>query len=65
LSRPTDEDQWQGARGRVTDLILKHIPDDAPIDVYICGSPAMVESCLELLEKKGIQEEHIFYDKFE
>jgi Na+-transporting NADH:ubiquinone oxidoreductase subunit F len=65
LSRPSAEDQWQGEKGRVTDLIEKYIPDHAPLDVYICGAPHMVESCVELLTKKGIPEEHIFYDKFE
>ena len=65
LSRATEEDQWQGERGRVTDLINKHVSEKANIDVYICGSPAMVESCVDLLKKKGINEENIFYDKFE
>ncbi len=65
LSRPTEEDQWGGEKGRVTNLIEKYIQENADIDVYICGSPAMVESCIEILETKGISEEHIFYDKFE
>lgn len=65
LSRPTEEDQWEGEKGRVTDLIEKYVPDKAPIEVYICGSPVMVESCDELLKKKGISAEDIFYDKFE
>jgi Na+-transporting NADH:ubiquinone oxidoreductase subunit F len=65
LSRPTEEDQWEGERGRVTDVIDKYIPDNASIEVYICGAPAMVESCEELLKKKGIPQEMVFYDKFE
>jgi len=65
LSRATAEDRWSGEKGRVTHLIEKRIPDGAPVDVYICGSAAMVESCLELLKRKGIPEEHIFFDKFE
>lgn len=65
LSRPEEEDQWEGEKGRVTNLIDKYITENAPVDVYICGSPVMVESCEELLKKKGIPEENIFYDKFE
>jgi Na+-transporting NADH:ubiquinone oxidoreductase subunit F len=65
LSRPTEEDQWDGERGRVTKLMEKHIPEAAPIDAYICGSPAMVQSCVDLLKEKGISEERILYDKFE
>jgi Na+-transporting NADH:ubiquinone oxidoreductase subunit F len=65
LSRTTAEDQWPGEKGRVTDLIQKIIPDYAPIDVYICGAPAMVQSCVDLLTAKGIQTEHIRFDKFD
>lgn len=65
LSRTTEEDRWEGEKGRVTDLIEKYIPENAPLDVYICGSPAMVDSCEEILKKKGIAPENIYYDKFE
>jgi Na+-transporting NADH:ubiquinone oxidoreductase subunit F len=65
LSRTTDEDRWDGERGRVTDLIAKYVPDQAPIDVYICGSPAMVQSSVDLLVQKGIAEDQILFDKFE
>lgn len=65
LSRPTEEDKWEGEIGRVTKLIEKNIPENAPVDVYICGAPAMVDSCTELLAKKGIPEDRIFYDKFD
>jgi Na+-transporting NADH:ubiquinone oxidoreductase subunit F len=65
LSRSTDEDNWQGEKGRVTDLIEKHIPENADIDVYICGAPAMIQSCVDLLKKKGIPEDRIIFDKFE
>jgi len=64
LSRATDKDQWEGGKGRVTDLIEKHIPEKADVDVYMCGSPAVVDSCEELLKKKGIPPERIYYDKF-
>lgn len=65
VSRATEEDNWQGENGRVTDLIKKYIPDNAQIDVYICGIPAMVESCLEILSQKGVPVEQVMFDKFE
>ena len=65
LSRHLDQEPWQGERGRVTNLIEKYIPEEANIDIYICGSPAMVDSCVEILKKKGIPEDRIFFDKFE
>ena len=65
LSRPTEEDQWQGEKGRVTDLIERYISKNSNLDVYICGSPAMVQSCMDLLNEKGISEDRVFFDKFE
>jgi Na+-transporting NADH:ubiquinone oxidoreductase subunit F len=65
LSRHLEQEPWQGERGRVTNLIEKYIPEGAGIDVYICGSPAMVDSCVEILKKKKIPEDRIFFDKFE
>jgi len=65
LSRPTEEDQWEGEKGRVTHLIDKYVSEGTNIDVYICGSPAMVDSSVETLKRKGIPEDRIFFDKFE
>lgn len=65
LSRVQEGEPWKGEKGRVTSLIEKHIPEGAGIDVYICGSPAMVDSCVEILKKKKIPEDRIFFDKFE
>jgi Na+-transporting NADH:ubiquinone oxidoreductase subunit F len=65
LSRVKEADNWKGETGRVTDLIKKYIADNAPADVHICGLPAMVESCVELLIQKGIPADRIVYDKFE
>jgi Na+-transporting NADH:ubiquinone oxidoreductase subunit F len=65
LSRVPEREQWQGEKGRVTNLIDKYISEGASIDVYICGSPAMVDSCVEILKKKKIPEDRIFFDKFE
>ncbi len=65
LSRAEDDKKWEGERGRVTNLIEKIIPDNADLDVYLCGAPPMIESCMDLLVQKGITEEHMFFDKFE
>ncbi len=65
LSRVTKDMNWDGEQGRVTSLIEKTIPDGTDIDAYICGNPAMVESCLSLLAKKSIPQSQIYFDKFE
>ncbi len=65
LSRPTPEMHWTGETGRVTKLIERNVPDNAPLDAHICGAPAMVKACVDLLEKKGIPAGNIAFDKFE
>jgi Na+-transporting NADH:ubiquinone oxidoreductase subunit F len=64
LSRVKEDSGWTGKRGRVTSLIEKYVPEGAKLDVYICGNPEMVESCLEMIKEKGIPEELIYFDKF-
>ena len=64
LSRAAENSQWEGKRGRVTDLIEDLVPEGADYDVYICGNPDMVDSCMDRLLKKGIPEDQIYFDKF-
>lgn len=65
LSRAEDDTSWEGEKGRVTNLIEKFIHDNAEIDVYLCGAPPMIESCMDILIKKGIPEKQMCFDKFE
>jgi len=65
LSRPAPGTQWDGETGRVTKLIEKYVADNAPLDAHLCGAPAMVRACVELLEQKGIPADNIAFDKFE
>ena len=65
LSRPQEEDRWEGERGRVTDVLEKIVRDGTNKEAYLCGNPAMVNSCVELLTTgKGVPQELIFFDKF-
>jgi len=64
LSRVPADSPWKGERGRVTSLIEQKIPEGAGLDVYICGNPDMVDSCLKILKTKGIPENQIYFDKF-
>ena len=64
LSRVGENDKWDGEKGRVTNLIGKYIPENAKLDIYLCGAPAMIDSCMKLLKQKGIPEDHMYFDKF-
>jgi Na+-transporting NADH:ubiquinone oxidoreductase subunit F len=63
LSRPEGK-AWDGERGRVTNVLEKIVTNGENREAYLCGNPAMVESCQDLLKKKGIPEELIFFDNF-
>jgi ferredoxin/flavodoxin---NADP+ reductase len=69
VSRPWDEPEWAGEKGRVDDLIRKYtaVWDLKPADTtaYLCGHPIMVENGRAILrragwDKAGLQEEVYF-----
>lgn len=64
LSKPTPEDNWTGDVGLITEVVDRTIPDGLDKEAYLCGSPGMINACLNVLSKKGIPENKIFYDKF-
>jgi len=58
------EEKWKGEIGLVTGVLDRRLEDNFNGEAYLCGSPAMIEACLEILRRKKIPEERIFYDKF-
>lgn len=64
LSGATADCHWTGPTGRVTSVLQREVADASPYDAYLCGNPAMCDSVALLLEAKGIQEGHIFFDRF-
>jgi Na+-transporting NADH:ubiquinone oxidoreductase subunit F len=65
LSRPTEQCNWTGEQGRVTDLIAKFLTDGENCEAYLCGSPVMIDSVIPALEQQNVPKEYILYDKFE
>lgn len=64
LSAEPEDSDWEGARGNITDLIAKEIPEVERHQAYLCGPPPMIDAALEVLEEVGMKNEHIYYDKF-
>jgi Na+-transporting NADH:ubiquinone oxidoreductase subunit F len=64
LSEPLPEDNWSGETGLITDVLDRHIESGDNTEAYLCGSPGMIDAAVNVLTKKGIPEELIFYDKF-
>ena len=40
------------------------VEDISEVDAYVCGPPPMVEAAIALLERRGVPEAHIYFDKF-
>ncbi len=64
LSAPTEEDNWKGETGLITEVLDRHLRSGENIEAYLCGSPGMIDASVGVLTKNGIQEELIYYDKF-
>ncbi len=64
LSRSQPEDQWNGEKGRVTVIVDREVPAGADAEAYLCGSPLMIDACVEILKAKGLPGSRIFFDKF-
>ncbi|MGI6707171.1 MAG: NADH:ubiquinone reductase (Na(+)-transporting) subunit F [Clostridia bacterium] len=64
LSNPRPEDEWDGETGLITEVVDRYIPERTDAEAYLCGSPGMIDACLEVLHRKGIGDDSIFFDKF-
>jgi len=64
LSQPAAEDNWQGRLGHVQDCVLQDFGDVSGLEVYACGSPAMVEEAHRKLVASGLPNEEFFSDAF-
>jgi Na+-transporting NADH:ubiquinone oxidoreductase subunit F len=64
LSEPGPEDNWDGETGLVTEVLDRRMGDLAAHEAYLCGSPLMIDACVEVLKQKGLPDDRIYYDKF-
>jgi Na+-transporting NADH:ubiquinone oxidoreductase subunit F len=64
LSNATPEDQWEGERGLITEVLDRRYQSLEHHEAYLCGSPGMIDACVKVLKSKGLPEELVFYDKF-
>jgi len=62
LSR--QDNDWNGAKGYVQDIVLKQQIDLENSQVYACGSNDMIKSAKELFFKNNLKENNLFSDAF-
>lgn len=54
---------WAGPTGYVTQLLRDDMVADSP-EIYLCGPPAMIESCSAWLVERGVDRRSIRAEKF-
>lgn len=64
LSSPHDGDGWTGESGRITDVVARHVDSAEGREAYLCGSPGMLNACIDVLHNIGFTDNEIFFDKF-
>jgi len=68
LSDPQKEDQWDGYRGFIHEVLLMHYlsyhsaPEDC--EYYLCGPPMMNTAVIKMLEDLGVERDNILLDDF-
>ncbi|MGD9964413.1 MAG: NADH:ubiquinone reductase (Na(+)-transporting) subunit F [Candidatus Izemoplasmatales bacterium] len=64
LSDPLEEDKWEGDVGLITEVVDKYCGDLSESEAYLCGSPGMINACINVLNAHKIDAKNVFYDKF-
>ena len=59
-----EQNGWTGETGLITDVVDRLEGDVGEVEAYVCGPPPMVEAAIALLERRGVPESHIHFDKF-
>lgn len=68
LSEPLPEDNWQGPRGFIHQVLYENYLKDHPApedcEYYLCGPPMLLVAAREMFANLGVEPESIFYDDF-
>ena len=64
LSEATAEDEWEGETGLITEVLERNEGDLRDTDAYLCGPPPMIDAAIPVLAAKGVESDHMYFDKF-
>jgi ferredoxin/flavodoxin---NADP+ reductase len=63
ISRPWEDEKWQGEVGRVDDLVRKYVDlwglTAQNATAYVCGHPEMIEHTKGILRRRGFPKENL------
>lgn len=61
---PEKEKDWNGPKGFIHLQVDSLYSPPERHQVFLCGPPPMIDATIAVLQKKGLREDEIFYDKF-
>jgi Na+-transporting NADH:ubiquinone oxidoreductase subunit F len=65
LSNEPEGSTWQGDRGLIPEVAERYLVGDvSEYEAYLCGKPAMIQSCISILSTKNIPSERTYFDLF-
>ncbi|MFW5812209.1 MAG: oxidoreductase, partial [Alkalispirochaetaceae bacterium] len=68
LSEPQPEDDWSGPTGLITEVLDDYPKNTISTDIekegYLCGSPGMLDACMDVMTNNSMESEKIYFDKF-
>jgi ferredoxin/flavodoxin---NADP+ reductase len=63
ISRPWEDPEWHGERGRVDDLVRKYADNlgltPETTTAYLCGNPGMIVNARDILRRRGFEQTSI------
>jgi Na+-transporting NADH:ubiquinone oxidoreductase subunit F len=65
LSNEPEGSTWKGERGLIPEVAERYLTGDlSEYEAYLCGKPAMIQSCVSILSMKNIPSERTYFDLF-
>lgn len=65
LSNESPDSDWKGERGLIPDVANRLLQGNtSDYEAYLCGKPAMIQSCMPILGTKNIPAERAYFDLF-
>ncbi|AYA23363.1 oxidoreductase [Rhodococcus rhodochrous] len=58
------EEQWEGATGLVTDVVVSDFSSCKGMSAFLCGPPAMVDAAVKALKRRRMAPRLIFREEF-
>lgn len=60
----TPQNGYVGEKGFVTHAVERNVKNAPQAEAYLCGSPGMIDACISVLTKLGMDANKVYYDKF-